>query len=65
MKQNRNAIRISLTERDGEIRGVIESHGDKLFYLESLALIVETFAEDVNLSPAVVLDDVRRLVCPR
>lgn len=59
----KNAMRISLTERNGEVRGTIESHGDKLFYLEALALIIETFASDVNLPPSDVLDDVRRLIC--
>ena len=58
-----NAMRISLTERNGEIRGVVESHGDKLFLLESLALIVETFSKDVNIEPSDLLDDIRRLIC--
>ena len=39
-------LRISLTEKGGEIKGKIESEGPLYFTLESLALSIEKLAPD-------------------
>ena len=40
-----NKLRISLTEKDGEIKGKIEADGDSLFVFECLLEIIETLAK--------------------
>ena len=37
-----NKLRISLTEKDGEVKGKIEADGDSLFVFECLLEIIET-----------------------
>ena len=40
-----NKLRISLTAKDGEIKGKIEADGDSLFVFECLLEIIETLAK--------------------
>ena len=55
-------LRISLSEKDGEIRGKIECEGDGVFTLESLALIVETLAARSGVAPSELLEDLKGVV---
>lgn len=57
-----NKMRISLTEKDGEIRGKIECSGDGLFMIEALAEIVEVLAADYSVHPCTLLNDLKELV---
>ena len=40
-----NKLRISLTEKRGEIKGSIQCDGDGVFRLECLALVIDNFAK--------------------
>ena len=39
-----NKLHISLVEKNGEIRGTIQSEGDGVFRFEALALVIEKLA---------------------
>ena len=39
-----NKLRVSLTEKNGEIKGKIEADGDSLFVFECLLEVIETLA---------------------
>ena len=45
-----NKMRVSLTQRGDEIRGTIELCADGVFVLEGLALVIEQFARQHNVS---------------
>ena len=55
-------MRVSLTEKNGEIKGVIECSGDGLFMLEALAEIVDVLAGDYGVHPHTLLNDLKGLV---
>lgn len=55
-------LRISLSEKNGEIRGKVECEGDNWFMMESLALIVETLSERSGVPSKEVLEDLKRMV---
>lgn len=57
-----NKMRISLTEKNGEIKGVIECSCDGLFMLEALAEIVDVLAGDYGVHPHTLLNDLKGLV---
>lgn len=57
-----NKMRISLTEKNGEIRGKIECSGEGLFMLEALAEIVDVLAGDYGIHPHTLLNDLKGLV---
>jgi hypothetical protein len=59
---SKNKMRVSLIEKNGELRGTIESHGDALFMLECLALIVESLAKKAGLSKEEVARDLLSVV---
>ena len=59
---SKNKMRVSLSQKDGEIKGIVESHGDGLFMLECLALIVETLAKKVGVPPEEVARDLHSVV---
>ena len=52
-----NKLRISLTEKNGEIRGTIQSEGDGVFRFEALALVIEKLAADCRVTPQELLID--------
>lgn len=43
-----NKLRISLTEKNGEIKGSIQCDGDGVFRLECLALVIDNFAKSAG-----------------
>jgi hypothetical protein len=57
-----NKMRISLTEKNGEIRGKIEFSGDGLFMLESLAQVIESLAKNRGIPPRELLNDLKGVV---
>ena len=57
-----NKMRISLTEKNGEIRGKIECSGDGLFILEAVAQIIESLAKDYGVPPVELLNDLKGVV---
>lgn len=54
-------MRISLSEKSGEIKGTISSQGDGLFCLEALSMIVETFARSAGVPVKEYLDDLKQI----
>lgn len=61
MTQSR--LRISLTQRQDEIVGVVDLPGDDPgFVLEALALVVERFSLQSGVTPAQVVQDLYALV---
>ena len=58
-----NKMRVSLVQRDNEIRGTIELCKDGVFVLEGLAMVVEQFARQHNVPPAEVVQDLYSIVC--
>lgn len=52
-----NKLRISLTEKDGEIKGKIEADGDSLFVFECLLEIIETLAKGRKLDARELVRD--------
>lgn len=57
-----NKMRVSLTQRDDEIRGTIELCKDGVFVLEGLAMVVEQFARQHNVPPEEVVQDLYSIV---
>lgn len=57
-----NQMRVSLVQKGNEIRGTIQSTGDGLFVLESLALIVEQVARKTGVEAGEVVRDLYALV---
>ena len=57
-----NKLRISLVEKNGEIRGTIQSEGDGVFRFEALALVIEKLAADLKVQPTELLNDLRRYI---
>ena len=57
-----NKMRISLTEKNGEIRGKIECSGDGLFMIEALAQVVESLAQYYGVPPVELLNDLKGVV---
>ena len=57
-----NGLRVSLTERQGEIRGSVQATGDGVFRLEALALVVRILAEKWEVRPEELLNDLKVLV---
>ena len=58
-----NKMRVSLVQRDNEIRGTIELCKDGVFVLEGLAMVVEQFARQHNVHPEEVARDLYSIVC--
>lgn len=58
-----NKMRVSLAQRGDEIRGTVELCTDGVFVLEGLAMIVEQFARQHNVSPEEVVRDLYSVVC--
>ena len=58
-----NKMRVSLVQRDNEIRGTIELCKDGVFVLEGLAMVVEQFARQHNVPPEEVARDLYSIVC--
>ena len=56
-------MRVSLVQRGDEIRGTIELCKDGVFVLEGLAMVVEQFARQHNVSPEEVVRDLYSVVC--
>ena len=54
-----NKLRISLVEKNGEIRGTIQSEGDGVFRFEALALVIEKLAGDWKVTPQELLSDLK------
>ena len=46
-----NKMRISLTEKNGEVRGTIQSDGDGVFRLECLAAVIDNLAKSAGVPP--------------
>lgn len=53
-----NRIRISLVERNNEIKGTIATEGDGLFMLEAFVLIIETYANKTGVPANDVVQDI-------
>lgn len=58
-----NKMRVSLVQRGDEIRGTVELCTDGVFVLEGLAMVVEQFARQHNVSPEEVVRDLYSVVC--
>lgn len=58
-------MRVSLTQRGDEIRGTVELCSDGVFVLEGLAMVVEQFARQHNVTPAEVVQDLYSIICGR
>jgi hypothetical protein len=56
-----NKMRISLSEKDGHIKGTIELPNDSIFVLESLILVLETMAKRHELTTESVAADLYRM----
>ena len=54
-----NKLHISLVEKNGEIRGTIQSEGDGVFRFEALALVIEKLASDLKVPPKELLNDLK------
>jgi len=52
-----NKLRITLTEKQGDIKGSIQVDGDGVFRLECLAEIIEHFAKAAKVSPEEICRD--------
>jgi len=57
-----NKLRISLVEKNGEIRGTIQSEGDGVFRFEALALVIEKLAADCYVTTDELLNDLQRYI---
>lgn len=55
-------MRISLSEKAGEIKGQVGLEGPLSFALESLALAIETICEDCNADPVEFSHDLYLLI---
>lgn len=55
-------LRISLTQKQDELRGKIECQGDGAFMLECIALAVSTLSKDYGVTPLEMLEDLKGLV---
>ena len=60
--QNMNKLRISLSQKNDEIKGTIETPGDPAFVLECLALAIEHVADKFDVSPNAVVNDLYSIV---
>ena len=58
-----NKMRVSLVQRGDEIRGTVELCTDGVFVLEGLAMVVEQFAIQHNVSSEEVARDLYSVVC--
>lgn len=54
-------IRISLSDKDGELKGQIETPGDPAFVLEAMTLVVETISQKWEVPINQVLEDIWKL----
>lgn len=59
---SKNKMRVSLSQTGTDITGVVESHGDGLFMLECLTVIVESLARKVGVPPAEVARDLYAII---
>ena len=53
-----NAIRISLTEKDGETKGSISIQADGPFFVEAMAEVVKQYAAKTGVSEQEICTDI-------
>ena len=56
-----NKMRISITEKNGELRGIIASEGDAVFVLECLLLIVNEISKKSGIPNNEIIQDLYSL----
>ena len=54
-----NSIRISLVEKNSEIRGSIQAQGDGAFRFEALAFVIKTLADKWGVTSQELLNDLK------
>lgn len=55
-------MRISLTQKNDDIKGTVELPGDPAFVLECLALAIEQVAKQFEVTPSAVVSDLYSIV---
>jgi hypothetical protein len=55
-------LTVSLRERDGEIYGTIKHCANSAAVLESLAVVIEQFAQSCGVSPSEICEDINGLI---